>query len=398
MLIALILLLVTTALSVVMLFVLTSLIDSKVAGVREWAQANGIAVVALLMFAARGVVPDILSVEAANGLLLVTIGLMYTGFRRHLARPVSQLPLVLGGVLALGGVAFFHYVVDSAPLRIVSVSIYHAVVCFAIAATIPRTAEPRLRYPFGFTRSAAFVLGAGHAFRGVFYAVQSWAPSAPGDVAAWHLAFVALGTLALPAVTLGAVMMANAKVLRETAYAADHDHLTGAWSRRAFFTFAEHEHARAGRVRNALSLLVFDADHFKRINDTHGHATGDRVLRDIVARAQEVIRKIDYCGRLGGEEFAVLLPDATHLTAMDVAARLRTALDRSLQLAPLSIPVSYTVSIGVATLAPDESLAALMARADAALYVAKADGRNRVVSAPLPRRVERVGSGIDSRS
>jgi diguanylate cyclase (GGDEF)-like protein len=386
--ITLILLLVTTAMSVVMLFVLTSLVDSKVAGVREWAQANGIAVIALLLFAARGVVPDLLAIGVGYGLFLATIALMYVGFRRHLGRPVSTLPLVLGGVLALAGVSVFHYLIESLALCRVSVSIYHAALCFAIAATIPRSAEPRLRYPFGFTRTVAFVIATAHAVRVVFYALESWAPSTPEDVASWNLAFVALGTLTLPALTLGAVMMANAQVLREIAYAAEHDHLTGAWSRRAFFTFGEHEHARALRLGGALSLLVFDADHFKRINDTHGHATGDRVLRDIVTRAQGVIRKIDYCARLGGEEFAVLLPDAGYPTAMEVAARLRTALDRSLQLAPASVPIGYTVSIGVATLAPNESLAALMARADAALYAAKAGGRNRVMGAPLPQRME----------
>ena len=385
---ALSLLLVTTAMSVVMLFVLTSLIDSKVAGVREWGQANGIAVLALLLFAARGVVPDVLSIEGANGLFLVTIALMYAGFRRHLGRPVPCWPLVAGGMLALTGVAVFHYALDSVPLRTVSVSIYHAAVCFAIAATIPRSAEPRLRYPFGFTRTAAFALGAAHTFRGLFYAVQSWTPSAPGDIAAWHLAFVALGTLALPALTLGAVMMANARMLRDTAYAADHDHLTGAWSRRAFFTFAEHAHARAERIGTSLSLLVFDADHFKRINDTHGHAAGDQVLRNMVMHAQEVIRRIDYCARVGGEEFGVLLPDADHAVALEVAARLRTALDRSLPSTAPGVQVSYTVSIGVATLATGETLAALLARADAALYAAKAGGRNRVVGAAPPPTVE----------
>jgi len=385
---ALSLLLVTTAMSVVMLFVLTSLIGSKVAGVREWTQANAIAVLALLLFAGRGVVPDVLSIEGANGLFLVTIALMYCGFRRHLGRPVPCWPLAVGGVLALGGVAVFHYVLDSVPLRTVSVSIYHASVCFAIAAAIPSIGEPRLRYPFGFTRGAAFLLGAAHTFRGLFYAVQTWSPSAPGDIAAWNLAFVALGTLALPALTLGAVMMANAQVIREAAHAADHDYLTGAWSRRAFFTVAEHAHARAQRLRTPLSLLVFDADHFKRINDTHGHATGDLVLRDMVLRAQEVIRKIDYCARLGGEEFGVLLPDAEREVALEVAARLRMALDRSLPAGAPGVPVAYTVSIGVATLAPGETLAALLARADAALYAAKAEGRNRVVGAAPPVPVE----------
>ena len=387
---ALSLLLVTTALSVVMLFVLTSLRGSGVDGVREWGQANAMAVLALLLFASRGVLPDLLSIEGANLLFIAAAALMLAGFRRHLGMPVPVRPLLLGGLATMGGLVYFHLVADLLPMRTVLVSLYYFSAYLAIGRTIPPEPEARLRYPFLFTRRAAFFLGAVHGCRGIFYALQVGEPLSFLDPAPYNLAFFAIGTLALPALTLGAVMMANARVIRETAYAADHDHLTGAWSRRAFFNFAEHEHARAGRIKSSLSLLVFDADHFKRINDTCGHATGDRVLRDIVSHAQEVIRKIDYCARLGGEEFAVLLPDTCHGTAMDVAARLRSALDRSLHMGPSTLPVAYTVSIGVATLAPGETLAELMARADAALYVAKADGRNRVVGAPMPLRLAAV--------
>lgn len=384
----LILLLITTAMSVVVLFVLTSLINHKGAGVRDWTQAIGIAVLALLLIAGRGVLPDILSIEVANGLLMVTMGLIYIGFRRHLSLPVARLPLVLGGVLALGGLVFFHYLHYSVGLLTLSASIYHAAVCFAIAATIPATSDPHLRYPFLFTRVAALALGATHAVRGAFHGVQGMAPSIPIDIATWNLVFLACGALALPALTLGAVMMANAEVQRAAAYAADHDQLTGAWSRPAFFTFAGHAHTLAERRLAALSLLVFDVDHLKRINETHGQATGDGVLRDIVMQTQEVIGKTDVCARLGGAQFAVLLPDATRQAAMEAAARLRAALERALPPASSTVPVAYTVSIGVATLALGETLAGLMARADAALVAAKAGGRNRAVMAPLPPRVE----------
>jgi diguanylate cyclase (GGDEF)-like protein len=393
---ALSLLLVTTALSVVMLFVLSSLRGNKVEGIREWGQANALAVLALMLFASRGVLPDLLSIEVANALFLNATALMLAGFRRHLGLPVPLRRLGLGILATMAGLSFFHFSIDSLPMRTVFASGFHATVYMAIGRTIPRTLEPRLRYAYLFTRRAAFVLGSVHACRGVFYALQVGTPLTFLEPAAYNLVFFAIGTLALPALTLGAVMMANAQVLRDTAYAAEHDHLTGAWSRRAFFTFAEHEHARALRIGKSLSLLVFDADHFKRINDTHGHATGDRVLREIVTHAQEVIRKIDYCARLGGEEFAVLLPDADHQAAMEVAARLSTALDRSLAMAVL--PVAYTVSIGVATLAPGETLAGLMARADAALYAAKADGRNRVVSAPLPAATPDPASAAANRA
>jgi diguanylate cyclase (GGDEF)-like protein len=371
------LLLVTTALSVVMLLVLSSLAGSKVAGIREWGQANGLAVVALLLFAARGVLPDPLTIELANALYLTTGALMYAGFRRHLGLPVPLRVLAAGGLAALGGVALFHYGPESLALRIVSVSIFHAAICFGILASLPRVPAGRLRYPTSFTRSAALLLGLGHTARGLFYLVDAVEPVSLLEPATANLVFFAIGTLALPALTLGAVMMANARVLSDTAYAAEHDHLTGAPSRRAFFDMAERELARARRHRTGLGLLLVDADHFKRINDTYGHGVGDQVLRDLVARTQEVIRKIDYCARLGGEEFGVLLPDATRDTALGVAERLRSALDRSAQ----QDGPAFTVSIGLAMLEEGESLDGLMERADAALYAAKEGGRNRVVAA-----------------
>jgi len=378
---ALSLLLVTTGLSGVMLLVLSSLAKSEVAGIREWRQANLLAVVALLLFAARGVAPDVLSIELANGLYLGTITLIFAGFRRFLGLSVPWRPLAAGALAAISGIVFFHHVLDSAALRIVSVSLYHGAVCFAIGLTLRAPGEPRLRYSFTFTRCAALVLGIGHVWRASFYLIDFYQPYSLLEGSTYNLVFFAIGTLALPALTLGAVMMANARLIAASKHAADHDHLTGAGSRRAFFGFAERELARAQRRGSGLGLLLVDADHFKRINDTHGHGVGDQVLRDLVERTQQVIRNIDYCARLGGEEFAVLLPDADHVTVLAVAQRLRAALERAPQVGAGAAGVSYTVSIGVAMLQPGEDITSLMARADTALYAAKAGGRNRVESA-----------------
>jgi len=375
------LMLVTTALSVVMLLVLSSLSGSKVPGIREWGQSNALAVLSLLLFSARGFLPDLLTLELANALLLVTIALMHAGFRRHLGLAVPARALAAGAVAAFAGLVFFHHVYESLSLRITSVSIYHATVCFAIWRTVPHASERRLRYPFAFTRITACLLGYGHVFRGLFYAVDAWEPVTLIAPATINMIFVAFGTLAMPALTLGAVMMANGRILIDTAYAAEHDHLTGALSRRAFFEAAARELARAQRHDSGLGILLVDADHFKRINDTYGHAAGDQVLRDLVRRTQEVIRKVDYCARLGGEEFAVLVPDATRESAHTVAERLRAALDRGAPDTPGDGEIAYSVSIGVAMLERDESFASLMQRADAALYAAKKGGRNRVMAA-----------------
>jgi diguanylate cyclase (GGDEF)-like protein len=382
---ALNLLLITTALSVVMLLVLSSLISSNVKGIREWSVANAVAVAGLLLFAGRGVIPDVLSIEVANALFLSASTIMFVGFRRHLSRSVPVKTLAGGAFVVMAVIVAFHYGVDSVPLRTVAVSIFHGTLCFALAHTIYRAISPtRSRYPYLFTASAAIMLALGHGVRALVYAVQANASISFLEPTPYNLVFFSLGTLALPTLTLGAVMMANAEIIAEATYAADHDHLTGAWSRRAFFNFAEREHARAARHRTDLSLLMFDVDHFKKINDSYGHAIGDQVLVDIVLAAETVIREIDFCARLGGEEFAVLLPDAGGETAAMVAERLRAALERSLNIGPSKIQVSYSVSIGIATRDEDESIASLLSRADMALYSAKAAGRNQAVFAPPP--------------
>jgi diguanylate cyclase (GGDEF)-like protein len=376
MLIVVSLLLVTMALSAVMLLVLSSLRDSGARGIRVWFAANAMAVVSLPLFAARGVLPDILSIEVANTLLLGTTAMMLAGFRRHLVLPVPWRRL--GGCVALGLllIVILHHGVDSVGGRMVAMSLLHAALCVEMGVLLrPQLGRATRRYPILFTVCAAWANAAVQLVRACVYGAQTAGAALPWNDATLSMIFFSAGALSLPALTLGAVMMANADLIDRAQHAANHDHLTGARSRRAFFELAAREQARALRRGGPLSLLLFDVDHFKRINDTHGHATGDRVLVDIVERTGAVVRSIDTVARLGGEEFAVLLPDTGADTALLVAERLRQGLDRALDAA------GYTVSIGAATLHAGETIEAMLSRADAALYVAKAGGRNAVVDA-----------------
>ncbi|RAP58343.1 GGDEF domain-containing protein [Oleiagrimonas sp. MCCC 1A03011] len=160
---------------------------------------------------------------------------------------------------------------------------------------------------------------------------------------------------------------------------ANTDSLTGVCSRRQFLALLDQELARAQRGGAAMTVLMFDVDHFKRINDTHGHATGDRVLVRIAECCREQLRRIDVLGRLGGEEFAVLLPRSDRRGAAVTAERLRAAIEALVIKSDQGERISITVSIGVAELVhPDEKPDALIARADAQLYRAKHSGRNRV--------------------
>ena len=160
------------------------------------------------------------------------------------------------------------------------------------------------------------------------------------------------------------------------------DDLTETLNRRAFFIAAEQEIERSARYGNCVSVAMFDLDHFKRINDRHGHAVGDRALRAAAAALRANLREVDILGRLGGEEFAVLLPETALAGAVEVAERLRQAI--AAIVLPLDAglpPLTFTASLGVAERGADETTVdKILARADLALYRAKADGRNRVAA------------------
>lgn len=156
------------------------------------------------------------------------------------------------------------------------------------------------------------------------------------------------------------------------------DPLTGVSNRRHFFERAAEELARARRFRRALSLVSLDLDHFKGINDGHGHAAGDAVLTDLCAGWTRKLRKVDVFGRIGGEEFVALLPDTALAGACRAAERFRRfAAEHRTQIGDED--VICTVSAGVSTLHDEDgTIDSCLSRADDALYRAKHNGRNRV--------------------
>jgi len=155
------------------------------------------------------------------------------------------------------------------------------------------------------------------------------------------------------------------------------DGLTGAANRRFLTEFLERELARCRRHGRALSLVLFDLDHFKQVNDGFGHLTGDEVLRTVAAIAREQVRREDCLARFGGEEFAVVLTETELIAARLFAERLRGTIEvHEFRAGADRVPV--TISCGIASITPDtREPAALIAAADARLYEAKAAGRNR---------------------
>ncbi len=164
------------------------------------------------------------------------------------------------------------------------------------------------------------------------------------------------------------------------AYLADIDPLTKSLTRRHFFNIAESEFLRFLRYRRELSLLVMDADHFKDINDTYGHYAGDLVLRNVSLVTLEQKRAQDTFGRLGGEEFGLLLPETNLEQAKVVAARIQTAWEQTPCIVDGKLIYS-TVSIGVAQAGPDDrAFEDILKRADRMMYKAKEAGRNRIMA------------------
>jgi diguanylate cyclase (GGDEF)-like protein len=156
---------------------------------------------------------------------------------------------------------------------------------------------------------------------------------------------------------------------------AHKDALTGAWNRRSFEQHAAALLAACGTDGSPLSLVMMDIDHFKRINDQHGHPAGDDALRRFADCLLQATKRRDWLYRLGGEEFALLLPH----TDLDAARALAEVLRHTLETASFGAAGRLTASFGVASLQAGDTLETLQARADAALYAAKQGGRNRVV-------------------
>lgn len=169
------------------------------------------------------------------------------------------------------------------------------------------------------------------------------------------------------------------QLLQELERQAHLDYLTGLHNRGYFMQLAETEVARAVRYSSHLSMMMMDVDNFKQVNDTHGHKAGDLVLKKFAEACHDTLREVDIIGRIGGEEFAVLLPETDIDEAMEVAKRLRQEIASIKVGIDHGLPLRFTISIGVSSLSPNrENLDVLLSLADKALYLAKSSGKNRV--------------------
>ena len=340
-------------------------------GLGHWTAAPLLAFVSAILFALRGLLPPLLSAGLANALMFAAAAMFLAGSCRFFERPLSARAaggLWLAGLATLLFMSLFSgaygWRVLFMGLLLGGVGLWHAAIVWR---------QPAQSFATRFTGTVLTLTSLITLARGVSapFSPPQEGLFTPSPMQAIYLLGLAFGTLLT---SIGTVLMASEHLRQELERLVTQDSLTGALTRRALFNTGEAELARARRQGRALSVLMLDLDHFKRINDEHGHLVGDRVLVDFVARAHAVLRRPAVLGRYGGEEFVALLPDTDTAQALAVAERIRTS-----SCADPDLPCCE-VSIGVAGAQPRDSLEALLKRADAALYEAKQTGRNRVVT------------------
>ncbi len=183
-------------------------------------------------------------------------------------------------------------------------------------------------------------------------------------------------------------------MLRSSVAMAYTDTLTGVYNRRYMNAHLDRKIMEIAETVKPVSVLMFDLDHFKSVNDTHGHGAGDEVLKELAKRVSRSVRDLDLVCRYGGEEFVIVMPDAELDMAVNVAERVRSVVaEKPFMIGDGKPALAVTISVGVATTRdPTETPETLIASADEALYGAKAAGRNQVISSEIRRRSPRSAS------
>ncbi|WP_343636743.1 GGDEF domain-containing protein [Roseateles sp.] len=344
----------------------------SIRGLLPWSLAPMACALAAGVYAMQGLLPDPVVAQSGNALLLAGCGLFYFGSQRFFGRRVTWR---LWGGIALLSLAVLTWFLIRPDYRL-------RVAVFTGTMTACVLAHARLVLRDGRGFAARLIAGT--------LLLQAAVLIARGLAAFWvdgpassrfamttvQTAYIASYCFSALLLSVGVLLMASERVREEFELLATRDALTGALTRRAVLQAGGEEFDRWRRYEQPLSLLLLDIDHFKQVNDRHGHQTGDRVLAEAVAVMREQLRATDRLGRYGGEEFVILLPSTGPEAARASAERVREALAAH-EPAPGIPPCS--ASLGVAWTQPgDASLDALLARADAALYRAKAKGRNRV--------------------
>ncbi len=343
---------------------------TAIRGLGWWAQGALWSFVGVLLIASRGSIPVFWSVLVGNGLMMLGMVQWLLGTQRFLGTSTDTgrwMQLLVFSIALLG---WYLIVQPSFEARTLVVSATMAILLLVNARLLLRQSKYRFASHFlllALVASAATWVARPIGAYGGYLEGNLFAANTYNTLLNASQTATTLLTL------IGFVLLASERVREEFEKLAAHDSLTGALTRRAWSKAAQSELERCHRHGRVLSLISMDLDHFKRINDTQGHLAGDQALVDFTRLVGRHLRRHDQFGRMGGEEFVMLLPETPLQEAQTVAERVRLSVQNRVGTTP------FTVSIGLTTLAADDATVQhLLARADAALYQAKAKGRNRI--------------------
>ncbi|CAN5200281.1 GGDEF domain-containing protein [soil metagenome] len=333
--------------------------------------------VGLLLILLRKVIPERLTIDVANAFLALGVGIAWSAARNFEGRLSPLAAIAAGAVvwLAACAVPLIH---DDIGYRVALISLIGCAYSLAAGVEFLRPSEENLpaRRPIGIICVVHAVVTAG---RGSFWLSGAAAPDIFGRDLVQGLLLVE-PLVAMIALSILGVSLVRGRAENALRRNAETDALTCILNRRAMQARAERALLRARTGGQPVVLLVFDLEHFKAINDRFGHSMGDQALRTFAEVAAGAIRSSDLFARIGGEEFAALLVGATPVTGRHIAERIRGDFANA-KVGGVKLPA--TVSIGVATALPEDAISfeALLALGDVALYDAKREGRDRVVSA-----------------
>jgi diguanylate cyclase (GGDEF)-like protein len=354
----------------VVLYLLKRSYPPSVRGVELWAVSLAMSFMAGALFSTIGKLPTPLSTTLPSLMTFFGPYVGMVGTRRFFEVKQHHLPWVVLILAAVGTSIWFTYAQPDYGIRLQLSTAVVATVCLAHARLLWTKSGHTLagRIALGVLLCAAIV-------QIMRFITARLSPAGENalDASAQNITYLAAFAFAIVLIAISQVLLATERLRLELERAATHDSLTDAYTRRYMKEALQRELSRCLRHKRQMAVLLIDIDHFKKVNDSLGHLEGDRVLTEFVANIKALLRGADLLGRFGGEEFVVLLPETTPAVASAVAERVRSA---------MSSWGGPTVSVGVtSSRAHGDSVDALLARADAAMYRAKSKGRNRVETA-----------------
>jgi len=352
------------------LFVIARNYPKNIHGLSQWYQSSFLLALALPLFLARGHIPDLLSIVLANLLILLCFMMMNSGTRKFAgARSHNNKLLFLFVWVYILLFTWFTYIQPNIAMRVVCLSL------FTLAVTLDQLMLVLKKLPDTTGRNMLILALAGmiitRVVRLASLALGYDAPTSVLDSSISQLIFLATPAVMIPLATISYITLATERLHQDLEYMSHHDDLTGCFNKKTATKELEREINRARRYHHTFSIMMIDLDNFKSINDTYGHLEGDKVLVDFAQKAKAAIRETDQISRFGGDEFLIIMPNTSIREALLSSERIHLA-------ARSSSTQSWSASIGISEWqGHNDSLDALLNRADKSLYLSKRLGKNQ---------------------